>query len=260
MSEKLLKMSSASVQVVKFQKNGAKVEILGKPGMVTKFRDGKCSLKDALIDDTIYANSSKGEVASEADIAKLGSTGRELLELILKTGKYSLTAAEKREIVEKRHIEVVNFIHDNFIDSTTKTPHPVVRIENALKEIKANIDPDQDAEHNARSLIPKLQTVIRLTESTIEGQIVIPNSKLGQCVGLVYNMCNVGREEYGAENAYINVTISPGHFDALNDQLSRASGGLAVFKIAGACATSEKSGEAEKTQVKKKPGKGKGKK
>ena len=251
-------MSGTNVQLVRLQKNNVKVEILGKPGMVTKFREGKCSLNDAIIDDTIFSNSAKGEVASDADIAALGTgcKGRDLVELILKTGKYSLTAAEKREMVEKRHLEVVNFIHENFIDSTTKLPHPVVRIENALKEIKANIDPDHDAEHNARALIPKLQTVIRLTESTIEGQVVIPNSKLGQCVGLVYNLCKVGREEYGAENAYFNVTIAPGRYDALNEQLSRASNGLAVFKIAGAAATSEKTGEQEKTQVRKKPGKG----
>lgn len=254
-------MSATNVQLVRLQKGNVKVEILGKPGMVTKFRDGKCALKDAVIDETVFSNSSKGEIASDADMAAFGCKGRELVELIMKQGKYSLTAAEKREIVEKRHLEVVNFIHDNFIDSTTKTPHPVVRIENALKEVKATIDPDHDAEHNARALIPKLQRVIRLTESTIEGQIVIPNNKLGQCVGLVYNMCKVGKEEYGAENAYFNVTIAPGHFDALNEQLSRASGGLAVFKIAGAAASTEKSGEAEKTAIKKKPGKGgKGKK
>ena len=250
-------MSATNTQIVRFQKNGVKVEVIGKPGMVTKYRDGKCSLRDALIDDTIYANSSKGEVASDADIAKLGAKGNELLELILKTGKYSLTAQEKREIVEQRHVEVVNYIHENFIDSVARVPHPIVRIENALKEIKFNIDPDHDAEHNVRAIIPKLQTVIRLQESKIEGQVIIPNNKLGQTVGIVYNLCDVGREEYGPENAYFNVTVSPGKYDQLNDQIAKASGGLAVFKIAGASATAEATGPVEKTKVAKK---GKGKK
>lgn len=249
-------MSATNVQLVKYSANGVQVELLGKPGMVTKYREGECSLKDALIDDTIWANSSKGEVAAAADVAKLGASGQALLELILKKGKYSLTAQEKREMVEKLHRQVVNFIHENFIDPSARTPHPVVRIENALKEIKFNLDTDKSAENNARSLIPKLQTIIRLEESTIEGQVVIPNAKLGQCVGLVYNFCTVGKEEYGPENAYFTVTITPGKFDDFNQQLARASGGLAIFKIAGASASAEKTGEVEKTKVAKKNNKG----
>ena len=245
-------MSQTNVQLVKFQKNGAKVEILGKPGMITRYREGKCSLSDALLDETIYSNSSKGEVASESDIIKLGAKGKELLEIILKTGKYSLTAQEKREMVETRKVEVINFIHDNFIDSSSRVPHPMVRIENALKEIKANIDPEVDAEHNVRSILPKLQTIIRLTETSIEGQVVIPNDKMGQCIGICYNLGNVSREEFGPQNAYITLTVSPGKYDALNDQLSRASQGTAVFKIAGAAASTENVSEVEKTRVKKK--------
>jgi len=245
-------MSSTNVQLVKYQKNGVKVEILAKPGMVTKFRDGKCSLKDALLDDTIYANSSKGEVASDADIVKLGARGNELLDIILKTGKYSLTAQEKREVVEQRRIEVINFLHDNFVDSSTRVPHPIVRIENAIKDIKYNIDPEIDAEHNVRSMIPKLQTLIRLTETSIEGQMIIPNDKLGQCVGICYNMGNVTREEFGPQNAYLNMLISPGKYESMIEQISRASQGTAVFKIAGAAASSENHEETEKTHVKKK--------
>ncbi|KAH0791042.1 ribosome assembly factor SBDS [Histomonas meleagridis] len=243
-------------QVVTYQKNGVKVEVLGKPGKVTKFREGQCSLADAIADDRIYTNSSRGDVASEADIGKLGLSGRELLEEIMKNGKYSLTAQEKREIIEKRKLEVINFIHQNFIEPSTRTPHPVTRIESALQEIKARIDPDISAERNVRALLPKLTTVIRLSESQIEGTVVIPNTKLGQAIGICYNLGTVTREEYGPENAYISLTVSPGKFDALNEQLSKMTNGQAVFKIAGASCTTEAAQEVEKTRVRKKPGKG----
>ena len=242
-------------QVVSYQKNGVKVEVLGKPGKVAKYREGQCSLADALADERIYINSSRGDIASEADIAKLGLSGRELLEEIMKNGKYSLTAQEKREIVEKRRLEVINYIHQNFIESSTRTPHPVTRIESALQEIKAKIDPDISAEKNVRALLPKLTTVIRLTESQIDGTVVIPNSKLGQAIGICYNLGTVTREEFGPENAYISLTISPGKFDALNDQLSKMTNGLAVFKVDGATCTTDAT-QVEKTRVRKKPGKG----
>ena len=248
-------MSQAQFQVVRLTKGNVKVEILGKPGNVTKFREGKCSLNDALVDDKIYSNSSKGEVASDNDIKVFGQSSRELLELILKTGQYQLTAQEKREMVEKRKVEVINFFHENFIDSTTGTPHPVTRIENALSQIKFNIDPAQDAEHIARSILPKLQTIIRLAESSIEGTVIVPNSKLGQVIGICYNLCKVTKEEYGPEKAYIEVKLSPAKYDQLVDQIGKMSNGEAVFQIKGSAATTD-SNQTEKTKVKKKEGKG----
>ena len=252
-------MSQASVQLVKYQKNEVKVEIMCKPGMVTKFRDGKCGMNDVLIDDRIYTNSSKGEVASEADIRKIAANSHEALEIILKTGKYSLTAQEKREETEKLRLATINYIHENFVDSTTGRPHPVTRIESAIAEIKGRIDPDKDAEANARSMIPKLQTVIRLQESQISGVLQIPNSKMGQCIGICYNLGKVTREEFGPEHAYISMILTPGQYDQFNDQISRASGGEAIFKIDGAAATSEENGPKEETKVRKAKGKPQGK-
>ena len=248
-------MSSAEFQVVRLQKNNVKVEVLGKPGMVTKFREGKCSLQDAIIDDRFYSNASRGTVLSDFDISQLGCSGRELLELILKTGKYGLTAAEKREMVEKKHAEVVNYIHDNFIDSTSGLPHPVVRIESALTEIKAQYDPEVETDKLVRSLLPKLQTVIRLAESSIEGTVKVPNSKLGQVIGICYNLGTVTREEYGPEHAFIELKVSPGKFDALVDQIGRMSQGEAIFQMKGAVA-SEEFEEKEQTKVRKRGGGG----
>jgi ribosome maturation protein SDO1 len=245
-------MSSTDFQVVRLQHRDVKVEVLAKPGMVTKYRDGQCSLSDALVDDRIFSNANKGEVPPEADLAKFDARGRELLELILKTGKYSLTAQEKRDVVERRRLEVINYIHDNFVDSTTGIPHPVVRIEAALGEIKAQIDPDMDAARIVHSLVPKLQPIIRLAEKVIEGTVKVPNSKLGQVVGICYNLATVGKEEYGPENAYIAVTLSPGKYDQFIDQLGRMSGGLAVFELKGAAASKEDA-DVEHTKVKKKP-------
>lgn len=249
-------MSQTQFQIVKLQKNNIKVEIAGKPGMVTKYREGQCSLNDALADDHIYSNFSKGEVASDNDIRSFGCSPQDLLDKIMKTGQYQLTAQEKREQQEKRKAEIINFIHENFVDSSTGRPHPVTRIENALAEIKFNIDPAQDAERTARSLIPKLQPIIRLQESTIEGTVVVPNSKLGQVIGICYNLGSVTGEEYGAEKAYIGLTISPGKYDALVDQIGKMSNGEAVFQIKGAAATTDEPESKEKRKVIKKEGKG----
>lgn len=248
---------SSQFQLVKFSKNGVNVEVICKPGMVTKYREGKCGLNDCLVDDRIYSDSSKGDVAKEADLAKLGAKGHELLELIVKTGQYSLTAAEKREAVEKKRLEVVNYIHETYVDSTTGRPHPVTRIEAALTEIKAQYDPAIETERLVHSLIPKLQVIIRLQESIIEGTVKVPVNKVGQVIGICYNLGTVVNQEYGSEHAFIKMKVTPGKYDALIDQIGRASGGQAVFQIAGALATQE-SNETETTKVRKTKGRGKG--
>ena len=249
-------MSAAEFQIVRLQKGEVKIEVIGKPGMVTKFREGKCSLQDALVDDRFYSNAQRGTVSSDADIKQFGCTGQELLELVLKTGKYGLTAAEKREMVEKKRLEVINYIHENFIDSTNGRPHPVVRIESALAEIKAQYDPEEDTVRVVRSLIPKLQTVIRLRESVIEGTVKVPNSKLGQVIGICYNLGTVTREEFGPEHAFIEMTVTPGKYDALVDQIGRMSQGEAAFQIKGASVSSEEFEEKEQTKVRKRGGGG----
>jgi ribosome maturation protein SDO1 len=251
----LAQMSGTAMQIVRLQRSGVKVELLGKPGMVTKFRDGHCSMQDAILDDRVFSNVLKGDVASEADLAKIGCRGPELIELILKTGKYSLTAAEKREFVERRRLEVINYIHNNFVDSTTRRPHPVTRIEAALAEIHGTIDPDQDAEHNVSSLVPKLQSIIRLEQTSIDGTVKVPLARLGAVIGICCNLGKVGKEEYGPEHAFIEVSVGPGQYDDLVQQIGRVSGGEAVFQIKGA-SLPQGDEEAEKGKVAKRLGKG----
>ncbi|KAH0789469.1 ribosome assembly factor SBDS [Histomonas meleagridis] len=202
-------MQHTQYQIVHFQKNGVKVEIIAIPGMVSKYREGLCSLEDAIIDGKIYTSASKGNIVSKTDLEKIGINGRELLELIMKTGKYGLTAQEKKDKIETKKLQVINFIHQNFIEPTTKKPHPVSRIESALQEIKAKYDIDKSAERIVRSLLPKLTTIIRLSEHQIECIIVIPNKWLGKIINVCYNMGNVLHQEYNPENVIVHISISP---------------------------------------------------
>jgi hypothetical protein len=53
-------------------------------------------------------------------------------------GELQLTAAERQEKIDKKRKEIVNYIHKYYIDPKTKLPHPVVRIEGAIDEIKVS--------------------------------------------------------------------------------------------------------------------------
>jgi ribosome maturation protein SDO1 len=64
------------------------------------------------------------------------------IKIIMEKGEYNLSTAERKEKVEKKRKEIINYIHKYYTDPRSKTAHPVTRIEGALSEIKYNIDPD----------------------------------------------------------------------------------------------------------------------
>jgi ribosome maturation protein SDO1 len=69
-------------------------------------------------------------------------------------------------------LTVVNYIHKYYIDPRTKTPHPVVRIENALDQMKINVDPDMAAERQVQEkVLKKLPEILPIKRSEMSGTL-----------------------------------------------------------------------------------------
>jgi len=68
----------------------------------------------------------------------------------------------------------VNYIHKYYADPKTKLPHPVLRIENGLNEIKARIDPESPTEKQVLDIMKTLITVLPCKKMEMEGVIVVP--------------------------------------------------------------------------------------
>ena len=247
----------ASIQVIKVEKQGNTLELICKPGMITKFRKGECSMNDVLIDDKIYSDSSKGDLAPQSAMDLFNKKGESLLEYILKEGKYQLTTQEKREMVEQCRKDVARHIHNNYIDSVTKIPHPLQRIELALQEVKFNPDPDKSVEANVKGILNKLTNVIRLTESTINATVTVPNKYIGKASGLIYSSCNVLKEDYGKEAAVFAIELAPGKYEYFYDQLAKLSSNEASMHIEGALPDEGAEGSKNKGGKNAKGGKGK---
>jgi ribosome maturation protein Sdo1 len=67
---------------------------------------------------------------------------------ILTDGELQLSAAERKDKVDKRYREIVTYIHKSYADPKSKLPHPVTRIENALEEMKVAMHASH-LQHNA---------------------------------------------------------------------------------------------------------------
>jgi len=66
----------------------------------------------------------------------------------------------------------VNYVHKYYIDPRTKTPHPVLRIENAFEELKITVDPDAPAERQLQEkVLRRLPEVLPIRKTEMCGTL-----------------------------------------------------------------------------------------
>jgi ribosome maturation protein SDO1 len=247
-------------QLVRFKVGKTHFEVVVKPNTVLQYREGKLGIDKVLIAEEVFKDFRKGDRARTADLESAFNMTdvMKCIETILEKGEYQLSAAERREKVEKRRKEIVNYIHKYYTDPRTKTPHPVTRIENALDEMRLRIDPDAPGDGQAQSLISKLVDLIPLKRSEIEGTMFIPHKYVGSLQPSVRKYCEVRKEKYDGDGCWMDIGVVPGDYDALMADISHVGKGEVTFEVDGV----EAMASSEEPQMKKahggKGGKGKG--
>lgn len=248
---------SSQFQLVRYKHGKHQFEVAAKPGTMTAFREGKAKLNDVAALDSVFKSFSKGEVASEADLKSCfgeDKTPQQCLQFIFEHGEFQMSSSERQDKMDQKKKEVVNYIHKYYLDPSTKKVHPVVRIEAALQQIKARIDPDKDAERQAQDLISKLCEVIPLKKTEISGTLCIPHAVLGPAMGVVAKYATASRESYDNKGMKCEVTLVPGDYDALMQELSKVTKGDFQFEIAGQQAVYATSEEPASAKAKTKAG------
>jgi len=154
----------------------------------------------------------------------------------------------------------VNYIHKYYIDPRSKTPHPIVRIEAALDELKVRVDPDIPFDKQISEIIKRMPEVMPIKKEEIEGTITIPHKHMGAASGLITKSATIRRERYEDDGCVMDVTLVPGDYDSLINDLNRVTKGEFTFDVEGGAmmATSEDS-EKEKGKQKSTAGKKGGK-
>lgn len=227
----------AEFQVVRFKHGAQVLEVLCKPTMVLKFREGKMGLDNTLVTDVIFKAGKERDRASDALLAAVFGTmpHQDRLRKMLMEGEVELTVQERREKVAAKRLEVLNYIHKYYIDPTTKLPHPPARLETAVGGIRWVVDPDMPVDRQAQEVIEKLKGVLPLRRCEMEGTIEIPNSMVGSVQGVLHrNQVATRGEDYSPSKCTMNVAFVPGMFDTLMAELNRVTKGEAVFNLANA--------------------------
>lgn len=185
--------------IAKYSYKGEKFEILVDPNLAWMFKQGEnISLDSILIGETIYKDANKGLKASEETLKKVFGTTDvyNIASIILKKGELQLTADQRREMIENKKKQIINFISKYCIDPRTNLPHPPKRIELALEESGVAIDPFKDAEEQALNIIKSLKNILPLKVANVSLSIKIGSEYASKAYGVISNFGVIKRSEW----------------------------------------------------------------
>lgn len=246
-------------QLVRYKSDKTTFEVTVKPKTVPLFRKGKLGLDQTLLSTEIFRDVSTAETASDSELQSAFDTTNktQVLQKILTDGDYQLSTEERKEMTEKKRKEIINYVHKYYIDPTTKKPHPVQRIENALERVRFTVDFKKTAEVQAKALVPKLIDQIPLKKSTIEATLSLSHQHMGKCMGIVQQYCKISAEKYTGQGVQYSISIIPGDFDVFLKLLNDQTKGEYELSMASSASVDA---APEQSPSNKKKGRGKGKK
>jgi ribosome maturation protein SDO1 len=226
---------SEKFTTARISKSGEKFEILVKPDPALEFKTGKpLGISQILVIEEIYSDAGKGTRASAEKLEKAFGTSEpvKIAEEIMKHGELQLTTDQRRQLVEDKRKQIVAFIARNCIDPRTGTPHPPIRIEQALGQIKYSIDPFKSADEQAKDVIEELRALIPIKMEQMRVAVKILAEFAAKGYGAVKGYGTISREEWQADGALVAVVEMPaGVYGPFVERLGKITQGTIQTKV-----------------------------
>ncbi len=202
-------MTDTKLTVVRLTMDGDKFEILVKPDPALEYKLGRrTDLSSVLIADEIYSDANKGSRAASEKLTKHFKTAdpTEIAKQILSRGELSLTTDQRRKIVEDKKKQIIQYINKSFVDPKTHIPHPILRIESAMDEVRVIIDPFKRAEDQAKTVVDALRKILPLKSEILRLTVTVPPEFSAQSYNVFKTIGNF-KGEHWLENGSLRVTL-----------------------------------------------------
>jgi ribosome maturation protein SDO1 len=203
--------------------DGDKFELLVKPDPALEYKMGKRSdISGALVSDEIYSDANKGSRASSEKMMKHFKTtdSADIAKQILAKGELNLTTDQRRKMVEEKKRQIVQFINRSFVDPKTHLPHPIMRIEAAMEEVRVPIDPFRKVDDQAKAIVDALRKILPLKSETVKLTVTVPPQFAAQSYSVLKSTGDLRSEEWLADGSLkaildINASIKGQFLDRL---------------------------------------------
>jgi len=226
---------SEKFTVARLTRENEHFEILIKPQKALDYRNGKLSsITEVLVADIIFSDANKGTKVSEESMRKAFKTvdTLKIADEILKKGTLQLTTDQRRKMVEDKRKQIVDFISRQAVDPKTNLPHPPMRIENAMEQIRYQIDPYKPVEEQAREIVKLLRPILPLKIEQITVAIRIPAEHSARAYGAIKTLGTIKREEWRSDGSwYGELELPAGSYASLLNKLGNITKGSGEAKI-----------------------------
>src|SRR5213080_1642360 len=210
-------------------------EILVKPQPALDYKLGKpIPLSQVLMIEEVYSDSGKGTRASEEKLRKHFGTidPVKVAEEIMKSGELQLTTDQRRQLSDEKRRQIISIISRNAIDPRTGAPHPPLRIEQAMEQIRISIDPFKSAEEQAKNIIDQLRPVIPLKMEQMRIAVKVFPEFAARAFNVLKSYGNVSREEWQTDGSLVAVVEMPaGMYGSFIEKVGKLTQGTIQSKV-----------------------------
>ena len=220
--------------VARLETYGETFEILLDPAAMNLIKAGKeIDLMEYLAVEDVFNNASKGTRPSEEMIQKAFGTSdiKEIAQKIIAKGEVQITAEQRKEMLQAKKKQIITYIAANAINPQTKLPHPPLRIELALDEVKFHVDPFKPVDKQVEEAMHLLRPVIPIRFEKTKVAIRLRGEDYGKCYDDLIHFGMVEKEEWQADGSWIGVMEIPaGLITELTSKLNSKTKGNAAVK------------------------------
>ena len=226
---------SEKFTVARLTRENEHFEILVKPNKALDYRNGKIAgISEVLAADTIFSDANKGTKVSEEAMKKAFKTidPLKIADEIIKKGTLQLTTEQRRKMVEDKRKQVIDFIARQAVDPKTNLPHPPMRIENAMEQIRYPIDPYKSVEEQSKDIIKLLRPILPLKIEQVKVAVKIPSQFASRAYGTIKTLGTIKHEEWRGDGSwYGEMELNAGAYATLINKLGDSTKGTGEAKI-----------------------------
>jgi ribosome maturation protein SDO1 len=226
---------SSKFSTVRLTLDGEHFEILVHPDPALDFKFGRSvDISQVVAVDEVYSDANKGLRVPGEKLAKHFKTNDflKIAETIVRKGDLNLTTEQRRRLVEEKRKQVISTIARNYVDPRTGLPHPPLRIEQAMSEVRVSIDPFKDAGEQTKTVVDLLRSLLPLKSEKIKLLVKVPAQWSSQSFGALKSAGEIVKEEWGQDGGLtVVVEIPAGVHSTLIDRLGSLTKGNAQATV-----------------------------
>lgn len=213
---------------------GENFEVLVDPDLAFAYKhsDETKDARDVIASEFIFKDAKKAEKAATSNLQKVFGTEdvNIIAGEIIKKGEIELTTAQKKNILEERKRQIIEYIVRNSMNPQTNAPNPPARIEAAIEQARAKIKFEKTAEQQIEGVLKKIREFVPIRFETVKIAAKIPFQYAG---GVHYTLKNIKilKEEYTSDSVLIMVEVPAGIQTEVLGKLSALTKGDIETKI-----------------------------